>query len=154
MTDRAIVPAAAPVATWVSMREPFFRLLWIAAFVSNVGTWMQNVGAVALSAQLPRSSLLMALLQTAASLPAFLLSLPDGALAALMDRRWLLLFVQAWMARVALVLGRCRAYALNLKSSRPVVLAGVSQELSHVVIVPARVPSSSPQTSGLLFPLL
>ena len=94
-----------PVSTWAPLREPFFRMLWAAAFVSNIGTWMQNVGAVALMTQVTASSVLVALLQTAATLPAFLLSLPAGALADLVDRRRLLLFAQAWMAVTALLLG-------------------------------------------------
>ncbi|SDX63290.1 Predicted arabinose efflux permease, MFS family [Hymenobacter psychrophilus] len=79
-------------------------MLWIASFVSNVGTWMQNVGAVGLMTELTPSPVLVALLQTASALPVFLLSLPAGALADLVDRRKLLILTQSWMALVALLL--------------------------------------------------
>ncbi|WP_147320727.1 MFS transporter [Hymenobacter lapidiphilus] len=86
------------------LKIPIFRMLWIASFVSNVGTWMQNVGAVGLMTELTASPVLVALLQTASALPVFLLSLPAGALADLLDRRKLLILTQTWMALVALLL--------------------------------------------------
>ncbi|MCA8829888.1 MFS transporter [Hymenobacter pini] len=86
------------------LKIPFFRMLWIASFVSNIGTWMQNVGAVGLMTELTTSPVLVALLQTASALPIFLLSLPAGALADLVDRRKMLLATQTWMAVVALLL--------------------------------------------------
>jgi MFS family permease len=73
--------------------------------VSNVGTWMQNVAGVWLVTTLTTSALLVALMQTATSLPAFLLSMPAGAMADLVDRRKLLLFTQGFMAVVAVGLG-------------------------------------------------
>ena len=73
--------------------------------VSNVGTWMQNVAGVWLVTTLTTSALLVALMQTATSLPSFLLSLPAGAMADLVDRRKLLLFTQGFMAVVAAILG-------------------------------------------------
>lgn len=57
---------------------------------------MQNVGAAWLMTSLTPSPLMVALLQTATSLPVFLVGLPAGALADIFGRR-LLLLVQAWM---------------------------------------------------------
>ncbi|MBC6698542.1 MFS transporter [Hymenobacter sp. BT190] len=96
-----LLPAASP---FTPLRIPIFRMLWIASFVSNIGTWMQNVGAVGLMTELTPSPVLVALLQTASALPVFLLSLPAGALADLVDRRKMLLITQTWMAAVALLL--------------------------------------------------
>ncbi|MBV9280318.1 MAG: MFS transporter, partial [Chloroflexi bacterium] len=73
--------------------------------VSNVGTWMQGVGAAWLMTSLTPSPLLVALMQTATSLPIFLVGLPAGALADVVDRRKLLLVTQAWMLLAALALG-------------------------------------------------
>ena len=73
--------------------------------VSNVGTWMQNVAGVWLVTGLTASVTVVALMQTATSLPAFLLSMPGGVLADLVDRRRLLLFTQGFMAVVAMGLG-------------------------------------------------
>jgi MFS family permease/quinol monooxygenase YgiN len=73
--------------------------------VSNLGTWMQNVGAAWMMTTLSASPLLIALVQTATTLPVFLLGVPAGALADLVDRRKLLLWTQTWMLAAALVLG-------------------------------------------------
>ncbi len=88
-------------------------MLWVASFVSNIGTWMQNVGAVGLMTELTASPVLVALLQTASALPIFLLSLPAGALADLVDRRKMLLATQTWMAVVALLLATVTLLGLN-----------------------------------------
>src|SRR5579859_5194277 len=87
------------------LANPLFRALWAASVVSYIGTWMQNVGGAWLMTELTRSPVLVALMQTATSLPIFLAGLPAGALADLVDRRRLLLFAQAWMLLVAGVLG-------------------------------------------------
>lgn len=83
----------------------WFRWLWIASVVSNIGTWMQNVGAAWLMATLAPSAVLVALVQTATNLPVFLLGMPAGAVADIVDRRKLLLITQGWMLAAAAVLG-------------------------------------------------
>ncbi|WP_139923835.1 MFS transporter [Hymenobacter sp. DG01] len=95
----------APPTLWTPFTYAMFRAIWIASVVSNIGTWMQNVAGVWLVTTLTSSALLVALMQTATSLPAFLLSMPAGAMADLIDRRRLLLLTQAFMAVVALLLG-------------------------------------------------
>ena len=103
MTD---TPAPAPRSTLLTpFTYAIFRAIWIAGLVSNVGTWMQNVAGVWLVTTLTTSALLVALMQAATSLPAFLLSMPAGAMADLIDRRRLLLFTQGFMAVVATGLG-------------------------------------------------
>jgi MFS family permease len=87
----ALPPALAPLA------RPVFRALWAAALVSNVGYWMQSVGAVWQIGTLSSSTVLVALVQTAISLPLVLLALPAGAMADVFDRRRLLLATQSWM---------------------------------------------------------
>jgi MFS family permease len=79
--------------------------MWIASVVSNIGTWMHTVGASWLMTMLAASPLLIALVQTATTLPVFLLGLPAGVMADLIDRRKLLLFTQSWMLAVAALLG-------------------------------------------------
>jgi MFS family permease len=74
-----------------------FRALWIASAASSIGTWMQNVGAEWMMTSLAPTPLMVALMQTAGFLPTFLLALPAGALADIVDRRRLLLFAQSWM---------------------------------------------------------
>lgn len=73
------------------LQHSVFRAIWLATVVSNLGTWIQNVGAAWLMTSLSPSALMVALIQTATSLPMFLLSLPAGALADMINRRKLLL---------------------------------------------------------------
>ena len=90
---------------WAPLREPLFRWLWVAAVISYTGTWMQNVGAGWLMTQLTMSPLMVSLVQAAAMLPVFLVILPAGALADMVDRRRLLLLTQGWMVAAAAALG-------------------------------------------------
>jgi MFS family permease len=90
---------------WSPLRRAVFRAVWTAAIASNIGTWIQSVGAAWLMTSLTPSPLLVALMQTATSLPVFLLGLPAGALADVVDRRKLLLVTESWMLLVALALG-------------------------------------------------
>lgn len=78
-----------------------FRSLWIATLASNIGTWLQSVGAAWLMTSLSPSAAMVALVQAATSLPMFLLSLPAGALADVVDRRRILLVTQSWMLLAA-----------------------------------------------------
>lgn len=86
-----------PKSPWRPLRYPLLRSLWIASVASNVGTWLQSVGASWLMTTLTPSSTQVALVQVATSLPMFLLALPSGALADVMDRRRLLVVTQGWM---------------------------------------------------------
>lgn len=83
------------------LRQPEFRDLWIANFVSNLGTIMHGAAAAWLMATLTTSPLLIGLVQTAASLPAFLLGLAGGVLTDLVNRRRLLIGAQLWMMATA-----------------------------------------------------
>ncbi len=79
-----LTPAAGP---WAPLRGRAFRALWIAALVSNVGTYMQVVGAGWAMTEQTDSEFLVALLQTAWAAPGFLLALHAGAWSDLLDRR-------------------------------------------------------------------
>src|SRR5271154_4317247 len=82
-----------------------FRKLWIASTISNLGGWMQDTAGTWLMTVLTPSPLLIALMQTAASLPVVMLGLLAGATADIFDRRRLLLFWQAWMLSAVALLG-------------------------------------------------
>src|SRR6059058_62029 len=110
MADSVNSPAAESLhvsqgSAWAPLGEPLFRSLWIAAVISYVGTWMQNVGAGWLMTQLTMSPLMVSLVQAATTLPVFFVILPAGALADMVDRRRLLLVTQAWMVVAAGLLG-------------------------------------------------
>jgi hypothetical protein len=94
-----------PETAWSPLRQPLFRALWLASVASNIGTWMQNVGAAWLMTSLAPSPTMVALVQAATTLPVFLIGLPAGAIADLLDRRRLLLATQGWMLVAATLLG-------------------------------------------------
>src|SRR6516165_4382654 len=87
------------------LHEPLFRSLWIAAVISYIGTWMQNVGAGWMMASLTMSPLMVGLVQAANNIAVFLVVLPAGAIADVVDRRKLLLVTQIWMVLAAAALG-------------------------------------------------
>jgi MFS family permease len=91
-------------SAWSPLRHPIFRALWIASVASNIGTWMHEAGAGWLMTSLTISPLMVALMQTATSLPIFFFALPAGALADVVDRRRMLLFTQLWMLVTAALL--------------------------------------------------
>jgi predicted MFS family arabinose efflux permease len=91
-----------------SAPKPFsfrqYRAIWICILVANISVWMQNVSAAWLMTSLTQSPLMVALIQTATTLPAFLLGLPGGVLSDQFDRRLLLIAVHLWMLAMALLL--------------------------------------------------
>ncbi|KZB62285.1 MFS transporter [Thalassospira lucentensis] len=89
---------------WSPFRHRAFAFLWIATVVSNIGTWMHDVGAGWLMTELSPSPFVVALVQAATTLPVFLFAIFAGALADLMDRRKLLLAVNLVMAGLAAAL--------------------------------------------------
>jgi predicted MFS family arabinose efflux permease len=99
------LPPKVANSAWSPLGEPLFRSLWIAAVISYTGTWMQNVGAGWLMTQLTMSPLMVSLVTAATTLPVFLVILPAGALADLVDRRRFLLITQSWMVVAAGLLG-------------------------------------------------
>src|SRR5881628_9327 len=90
---------------WSPLRNTLFRNLWIASIVSNLGTWMHEVGAGWLMTSLSSSPSMVALVEAADSLPVMLLALPAGALADIVDRRRLLIAAQLYLLIVAGALG-------------------------------------------------
>jgi MFS family permease len=90
-TSPSPVEEAAGTSPWTPLFRPAFRAIWIATLISNIGGWMQDMGAAWLMTSLTSSPVLIALVQAAASLPMFLLAVPAGALADIVERRRLLL---------------------------------------------------------------
>jgi MFS family permease len=90
--------------TWQPLVNPVFRALWIAVLFSNIGNWMETVGAQWLLVSQPGNTILVALVQTADTLPVVLLALPAGVLADVFDRRLLLIATQLFLAVVSVTL--------------------------------------------------
>ncbi|WP_378731603.1 MFS transporter [Nocardia brasiliensis] len=101
---RVTIAASTPISTWAPLRSKVYRALWIAQLVSNLGTWMQTVGAQWILVDEPNAAVLVSFVQTAITLPVMLLAIPSGVIADLVDRRRLLLGAQSTMAVLAAVL--------------------------------------------------
>ncbi len=102
-----VAPAAHPdndLSPLAPLRQPVFRMLWLTWLIANTSMWMNDVAAAWMMTSLTTTPLWIALVQTAASLPVFLLGLPSGALADIVDRKRYYLFTQIWVALVASVL--------------------------------------------------
>jgi len=96
--------ASPSVSPWHPLRIGIFRNLLIADLVSDIGAFMQTVGAAWLMTTLTNRSLYIALIQTASALPFFLLALPAGSIGDIFDRRKLILATETWMLIIATVL--------------------------------------------------
>lgn len=81
-----------------------YRVFWVGAFLSNVGTWMQAVAQGWLVLQLTNSALWLGIDGFMATAPGFLLTLAGGVFADLIDRRRLLLYTQIVAGVAALAL--------------------------------------------------
>ena len=95
-----------------------FRWLWIATVVSNIGSWMSNAASGWLMTSLDPSPLIVSLVQVANSLPLFLLALPAGALADMLDKRRLILALEILTTVVSAVF----ALLVSLHAVSPAVL--------------------------------
>jgi MFS family permease len=85
------------MSPWAPLRHKVFTALFIAQMVSNIGTMMQNVGSAWVMGDLGATATLVALVQTANYLPVFIVGIPGGALADIVDRRRLLIATQSLM---------------------------------------------------------
>src|SRR5437899_23313 len=91
-----------PPSLWRPLRTPLFRNLLIADVMSDIGTFMQTVGAAWLMVSLGAGPMYVALTQTASALPFFVFALPAGAIGDIVDRRRLILYTETWMLAVAI----------------------------------------------------
>jgi MFS family permease len=95
----------APTSAWAPFRQRWFAAMWSAQFVSNIGSWMQTVGAQWLMLPLTGSATYVALVQTASGVPVVLFAVLAGVAGDLVDRRRLLLVTQGLMLLAAAALG-------------------------------------------------
>jgi len=91
-------------AALAPLQQPVFRGLWFAWLAANLTMWMNDVAAAWLMTSLTTSPVMVALVQTASTLPVFLLGLPSGAMADILDRRRYFAATQLWVSLNALVL--------------------------------------------------
>src|ERR1700760_4487339 len=88
----------------VPLRHATYRRLWSANVIAWLGTWLQNTGAGWLRTSLAPQPFIVAAVQAATIMPVFLLALPGGALADIVDRRIFLIGTQIWTILAATLL--------------------------------------------------
>jgi MFS family permease len=117
-----LTTVAAPTEPARSRWGPFghlaFTVIWIATFVSNVGTAMFDTASGWLITSLDANPITVSLVQVAVSLPLFLFTLPSGALADVIDSRRLLIAVEVAILTVSVVF----AGLVSLKLATPSLL--------------------------------
>jgi MFS family permease/quinol monooxygenase YgiN len=96
--------ASVSASAWAPLRDPVFRTTWIAFLGAQVIIWAQTVGAVDVITKQSDSATLVALIQTAISLPGVVLALLAGAVADIKDRRRLLIAAGLSMAAAMVAL--------------------------------------------------
>lgn len=101
----AMTPARpVPESALGPLKAPVFRMLWFTWLAANTSMWMNDVASAWLMTTLDASPLWVALVQSASTLPVFLLGLPSGALADTLDRKRYFMATQFWVAAVATIL--------------------------------------------------
>jgi MFS family permease len=146
-----LVPMRLPAAL-EPMRSPVYRGLWFAWLAANMTMWMNDVAAAWLMTTLTTSPVMVALVQTASTLPVFLLGVPSGALADILDRRLYFAATQLWVSVTALVLA---ALSLAGALTAPLLLAltfvngvGLAMRLPvFAAVVPQVVPRAQLPTA-------
>ena len=103
MTESTTAKTPTPGA-FAPLRQTVFAVLWTATVVGNIGSFMRDVASAWLVTDLSASPTAVALIQTAATLPVFLLAIPAGVLSDILDRRRFLIFVQLILAAVSATL--------------------------------------------------
>ncbi len=116
----ASAPSVATVSAWTPLTNTVFRMLWGVWVAANVCMWMNDVAAAWLMTSLSPSPIMVALVQSASTLPVFLLGVPSGALADILDRRRYFMATQVWVAVVAVLI--CIVVSADGMSA-PVLLA-------------------------------
>ncbi len=105
--DTRAQPAAAnpeDLGALAPFQHSVFTMLWSTWLIANLCMWMSDVASAWLMTTLTAKPIWVALVQTAATLPVFLLGLPSGALADILDRKRFLFFTQVWVAVVGSLL--------------------------------------------------
>jgi predicted MFS family arabinose efflux permease len=130
-----------------SLRNPDFRLFWSGNFLSNIGTWMQNIAQGWLVLQLSNSSFWLGMVGFAASLPFLMFTLYGGVVADRVNKRYLLLATQSIMMVLAFTMSALTHWhIITIASLAALAFAnGVAQSLnapSYQAMVPQLVRRS------------
>ncbi|MBI2681720.1 MAG: MFS transporter, partial [Acidobacteriales bacterium] len=128
-----------------ALRHRDFRYLWAGNFLSNIGTWMQNIAQGWLVLQLTNSAFWLGVVSFAAAAPLLVFTVIGGVIADRMDRRRLLMMTQVAMMVSALLLA-VLTWTERITVTHIILLAfvsGVAASLSapaQQALVPQLVP--------------
>jgi MFS family permease len=128
-----------------ALRNRDFRLFWAGNFLSNIGTWMQNVAQGWLVLQLTNSAFWLGLVGFASTIPILLFALIGGVIADHVNNRKLLIVTQSTMMVSAFMMAGL-AFAKIIRPSEILLLAlltGLAMALntpSYQALVPQLVP--------------
>ena len=141
------IEAERTASVWEPLRNRVFRALWLAVLGSQIGTWMQTVGAQWLLVDEPNAATLVSLVQTAMMLPILLFAVPAGVLADSLDRRRMLIVVQLFQAAAgavltALAVGGLLTPALLLTLTFVLGCGGAMTIPTYQALIPELVPRS------------
>jgi len=150
--EETVAPQIAPTSVDMpevirALRHRDFRLFWFGNFLSNIGTWMQNVAQGWLVLQLAPNNpaFWLGVIGFAASAPMLVLALIGGVIADRVDKRRLMTWTQSSMMLFAIILWGL-TYFGKINVSLIVLLAfanGVAMSLntpSYQALVPQLVP--------------
>lgn len=132
------------------LKHVYFRRIWFASLLSNLGILIQGVGAAWAMTQMTSAADKVALVQTALMIPFMLISIPAGAIADMHDRRI--------VALISLGISLTGATALTILASFGLVTPNVLLALCFVVgcgmalMVPAWQASISEQVPAAAVP--
>lgn len=149
-TPTSDLPASSAGSAWSPFRHRAFALLWVATLISNIGTWMHDVGAGWLMTTLNPSPAIVVLVQAATTAPIFLFALFAGALADRVDRRRFLLLVNLGLAGItgamaALTAAGVMTPALLLAFTFAIGTGAALMAPAWQAVVPSLVPRESLQ---------
>ena len=130
---------------WSPLRIAIYRSMWIAALISNVGTFMHIVAAGWAMTSLTDSPTLVGLVQTSWAVPGFALALHAGAFADMVERRRLIALTQVLALAIAAALG-----VLEITGNLGVIalLAGTFLESVALTIAAPAFMALTPQLVG------
>ena len=148
--EETVAPQVAPAAIEMprvlrALRNPDYRYFWLGNFLSNIGTWMQNVAQGWLVLELSNSAFWLGVVGFAASAPMLMFSLIGGVIADRVDRRSMMIRTQSAMMLFAFILAAL-SYAKVINVPEIVLLAfatGIAMSLnmpSYQALVPQLVP--------------
>ena len=100
-TSPSSSPGQSTGGSFAPLRIPVFAVLWGATVLGNIGSFMRDVASSWMVTELSSNPTAVALIQTAATLPVFLLAMPAGVLSDILDRRRFLIGVQILLALVS-----------------------------------------------------